>query len=466
MKHLLTLTTIIFCCGILFARLFSVPFWFIYGASAVFFIAANTLRNQSLFPDAAMCCLIFLCGAAVYRNSQVLPTCHIAHYYMYKSETPSVIKGIIVSDPAYENGKARFTFATQTVQYNNINRVCRGNILVIFKATARLRYGDELIIRGHLYRPFSKTYRSYLSNQGICFQMQVSNAAEVVVVKRQKGFSLKKFAFSAKHAIESTISQHLSPLCAGVLEAMVLGEKKDIPGSIYQVMVKTGTVHILVVSGFNVGIVCFAFDLLLRLVRIPRVARISMLVPLLLLYCLLTGASNPVVRATIMGIICTTAYVFKREPDIYNSLSIAALIILISNPRQLFDIGFQLSFTSVVSIAYVYPKLKRILRVEVIKIKALKAVLEGLLVSSAAWFGTLGLIAYYFGIFSPITVIANIFIVPLATFITLCGFSLVLVGRIFPLLAPCIAATTELAVAVLLRLNFFLLKAPCASIRL
>ena len=180
----------------------------------------------------------------------------------------------------------------------------------------------------------------------------------------------------------------------------------------------------------------------------------------------MTGASTPVVRATVMAIVFLAAYLLKREPDIYNSLSLAALFILAVNPKQLFDIGFQLSFASVISIVYLYPKIKTALGIERLKIGYLRFIVDGCLVSLSAWLGTLGFIAYYFKIISPITVIANIFIVPLAAGITLCGFSLSLISLILPALAPFFASTSELTTLALLKINALLVSFPGAYFRL
>jgi len=117
-------------------------------------------------------------------------------------------------------------------------------------------------------------------------------------------------------------------------------------------------------------------------------------------------------------------------------------------------------------IVFLYPKIKSFFRLDVLKIKLLKFLLEGCLVSLSAWISTMGLIAYYFKTFSPVTVLANLFIVPLASLITLCGFSLVLAGWVFPLSAPYFARTNELLVLVLVSLNNFFLKLPGAYLRL
>jgi competence protein ComEC len=220
----------------------------------------------------------------------------------------------------------------------------------------------------------------------------------------------------------------------------------------------------LVVSGFNVSIVAFMINLLLKILRFPRKARIILTAICLLIYCAVTGATNPVVRATVMGLVFLAAYLFKSQLDIYSSLVSAALFILVINPRQLFDIGFQLSFISVLAIVYFYPKLKALTRLELCEIKILKFIAEGCLVSFSAWLGTLAIIALNFRIISLVTVLANILIVPLATLITLCGFTLVLSGWIYPDLANLFSLPTAALITLLLNINAALIKLPFAYI--
>jgi len=262
--------------------------------------------------------------------------------------------------------------------------------------------------------------------------------------------------------MENIIFKRVSFVPAAILDAMILGEKRNIPALINNSMMKSGTVHILVVSGFNVALVTFIIILTLKLARIPRYKRFYISVPLIIIYCFMTGASTPVLRATIMAIVFMFAYLVKREADIYNTLALAAIFILTVSPRQLFDIGFQLSFASVLSIVGIYPKLRRFFPARVLKMRYTRFLVEGCLVSFSAWLGTISLIAYYFRIVSPITVIANIFIVPLASLITLCGFSLILMQFACPALTPFFASSSEFVVAVLLNINAVLIKLPCA----
>jgi competence protein ComEC len=163
-----------------------------------------------------------------------------------------------------------------------------------------------------------------------------------------------------------------------------------------------------------------------------------------------------------MGAFFLCGFLIEREPDINNALSLAALSILLANPRQFSDIGFQLSFASVIAIVWFYPKLNAFLKAEKLKNKAIRYMIQSCLVSLSAWLGTAGFIAYYFRIFSPVTVLANVFAVPLAALITLCGFTLVFTASLLPWFTPYVGAVSEAAITLLLQLDTLVAGVPGA----
>lgn len=401
-------------------------------------------------------------------NAQSLPTCHIARQLPFGTRSPCIIKGFINSEPIRRNRHASFIFKTQQLQSGSYNRGCCGDILVDVKCHQVLKYGQGLILKGNLRRPFNfksinrRNYKGILYNQGVYLVMNVKSPLDVVILKNNNGLFIKKIAIKLRQVMEGAIQKYTSTDTAPILEAMLLGERRHIPPFIINSMVKSGTVHILVVSGFNVGIVTFAIMLFLKMLRIPRRIRLVITIPLLFIYCLLTGASTPVVRATIMAVIFIFAYLVKRQPDIYNSLGIAALFILGINPRQLFDIGFELSFASVWAIVYIYPKIRQFLRLDSLKIRSLRFLIDGCLVSFSAWLGTMGFVVYYFNIISPVTVLANLFIVPLASLITLNGFSLIVFNFALPKAAIIFGYSHEFIARLLISINNFLIKMPAA----
>lgn len=468
MKRPLVILTLIFCLGISAANFVKAHFWLAYFLALLFLILAFFSQKHEARFEVFLFCLIFLTGAVSLKNSRFLSKCHISRYTSYKKDGPGVITGVIDSRPQVANKKVSFMFKVREIQFNDFKISSCGNTLVYTQEREGLYYGQGLVLSGNLYRPFrgkscgNNSYGDHLYNNGIFSIMNAKAVREVSALNRSSKMVLKQPVFRLKDKIEKLVFKRISFSAAGILDAMILGEKGHIPAPVYNAMIRSGTVHILVVSGFNVGIVAFMITLFLRIARIPRPLRFYIAGLLLIIYCMIAQAATPVVRATIMAIVFMSAYFFRREADIFNSLALAALCILGINPGQLFDIGFELSFASVISIAYFYPKLKSLLGTDTLRIKLLKFLADGALVSLSAWLGTAGIIFYYFRAVSPVTVLANIFIVPLAALITLCGFTLVIMELLLPAFAQFFALPCELSVSLMLKMNAFLLKLPFA----
>jgi len=468
MKRPLVILVVFYGAGIILANLIRINFWIIMPIAIVVFAAANIWGRRNRIFLTLVLFLALLIGYLNMRNSWILSSCHVRKFISYQDGSLYSLNGFVASQPEFKNNHLWFILRARQIQSNNIRYKCCGEILVKMDFEQALNYGDNLTLTGNLVRPpgfgLRQSYRDFLARQGIYLIMPIKDQRQVIRQENSRGRGLIRGCFWLRVYLEQMISRYLPPLPASILAAMVLGQKRNLPWLVNNSMVKSGTVHILVVSGFNVGIVAFMVNLLLKILRFPRKARIILTAICLLIYCLITGATNPVMRATVMGLILLVAYLLKRQPDIYNSLMSAALFILAINPRQIFDVGFQLSFVSVFAIAYLYPKLKALIHPEVWRINILKFIVEGCLVSLSAWLGTLVIIALNFRMIAPITVLANILIVPLATLITLCGFTLVLSGLIYPDLAHLFSLPTAALITLLLNINAVLIKFPFAYI--
>lgn len=457
-KKPLVVLALFFSLGIFLGDKIKISLLVLFIALAIILVFVFFLFKKRYLFEILLFAFAFIFGMASLKNSRILPRCDISHFLSYKNESSYLVKGFINSEPALRNKKTSFVFRAQEIQAQDSNHTCCGNILVYLKTRREIFYGQGLLLKGNLYRPFAR--KEYNHNIGLV--MSVQSELDAVILNQNKGFPLKSFALWLKNKIKNRISRYTDSLTAAVINAMVLGERSNIPWFVNNMMIKCGTIHILVVSGFNVGVVTFIVLLLLKLMRLPRNLRFCLAILCLVLYCFMTGASTPVIRATLMGIAFLLGFLLKREPDAYNSCAAALIFILMINPRQLFDIGLELSFASVLSIIYFYPKLKKVSRTDLLKNRFLRFLAEGFLISASCWLGTMGLVAYYFKIFSPVSVLANIFIAPLAALITLCGFSLVFVNFISPCFSRIFASATELAVSLLLNTNALLIKIPGA----
>lgn len=451
---------IIFCLGIVAGAYINASLRAVYLFTFLFFILSFLSRKRGANFELCVLLLSFFLGASLIKNSQILPACHISRITPYKSSRVS-LKGVVNSDPVIKSERATFVLkAQELLQGNSAYKLC-GKVQVTVFDRGDFSYGQQLILTGSLYKPPKRMrYRDYLKQQGIYSLLSVKNSSDIRYLKNNQACPVQGFAFSLKHKIERIIGRNVSKVPASVLEAMLLGERKDIPASINQSMISTGTVHILVVSGFNVGIVAFIVLLFLKALGMKRNTRYVITMIVLILYCLMTGASVPVLRATIMALVILFGYLLKREANIYNSLSVAVMIILFFNPKQLFNIGFQLSFASVLGIICLYPKVYALFPDNARKIKSINWLIQVFSVSLSAWAGTAGLIAYYFQAVSPVGILANMVIAPYASLITASGLAFVLVSFIIRPLSFVFGQAAELFVIILLKINMFFASIP------
>lgn len=469
MKYSLVGLCIAFCLGIIIEVYLRIPFLILCLVTFLFLVLGMIFIKQNEKFNVFVLCIPLVLGATLLRNSQILPKCHIAKLIPYKAESVSVV-GVIDNDPIYQDRNVSFILKTEKVGIGDFWQKACGKILVrVFKKEA-FSYGDRLFLRGNLYRPFSFSkgfnYRDYLEHQGIYCILSVKKDSVVKELDKNSGNHLKAFSFRIKHRLRGVIVKNLSPFSAGIINALILGDRQDLSQYLLDILMKLGTIHIIAISGFNVGIVAFIILLILKIIKIPRKPRYLLTILLLIVYCILTGASPPVVRATVMAAIFLCAYFFEREVNIYNSLSLATLIILAVNPWQILEISFQLSFLSVVSIVWLSPKIKSLFPEKLDKKPWPRFLILTFSVSSAAWIGLIPLIAYYFKTFTTISILANMIIVPYSAVITTTGFSFALIGIFISSLAPIFAVTNELLILILFKIHSFLITIPGAYFKL
>jgi competence protein ComEC len=223
--------------------------------------------------------------------------------------------------------------------------------------------------------------------------------------------------------------------------------------------------HILAISGFNVGVVAYVLMIFIKLIPFSRKAQLGIVIFLLITYAVITGASPSVVRATIMAVVFLVSFILERESQVLNSLFLAALGILIVNPLDLFDVGFQLSFVCVLAIILWHPVFYYSIFGENFLEKSMtvkRYLTNSLSVSVAVWIAVLGLIAYYFQIVTPITVLANLLITPLISAIVVLGLVFFAAHWIVPWMNMAFAGCIQVLLNIMLWIIYILDKIPGA----
>lgn len=369
----------------------------------------------------------------------------------------------IVAGMAQTGVTASLVMEVEEIFYGAAAREGSGKILIRPKGPMpAVDPGDRILVSGELlpcafaFPSSRERYVRYLATHNVT-RVILCHPWEIVREQRHAAGKLRRLLDSLQEGFSRVLETRLSPQSAALMRAMVLGEKNGISPFISKAMINSGTIHILVVSGFNVGIVACLAALVLKLARVPRKARFFILLPCIVLYCLLTGASEPVVRAGVMAAIMSAAVLVGRDGDIQHAFALALCSMVALNPRLLCDASFQLSFASVFALIAVYPAIRSFLGVGRLHPAIVRYIADGLAVSFAAWAGTVGIVAYYFRIVSPGAVFINVLAAPLAGFVTVCGFCLVIADRLAPALAGFIAVTADYAIALLVRI----VSVPC-----
>lgn len=396
-------------------------------------------------------------GAMHIRNYNLLPPGHIGSLKI-KGSLSARIQGIVDNDPASTRRKTSFQFQAKKLIISDKSYPIRGEILVNAFGRHNFYYGDELILEGSLHRPFnfsassSFSYPEYLKSQGIYYILEVGKEREIIFLGRDKGNLFISLAFRIKQRLKGIFEKHLQPANSAVLSAITLGDRQGLPAQVREDFIRTGTAHIIAISGFNVGIVVFTVLFLLKALRIKRKSRYLLAIPILFIHMCAVGAQASVARATLMAVVVLIGYLLERDTNIINSLSLSALIILGYSPRQIFDIGFQLSFVSVLGIVLLSPRIIGWFKLKPKTSPAIRFMVNSLAVSLAAWLSTFWLILYYFRIVTPIAILANLIIVPLVSLVIILGFILCLSALICPAIASPIAVTLDFSMSWLFKI--------------
>lgn len=261
-----------------------------------------------------------------------------------------------------------------------------------------------------------------------------------------------------QRAINGVLPNPEAPLLAGLL----LGSRDDIPAALKQSFRLSGTSHIVAVSGFNVTVVVMVIASVLRMLPLPRFARLVMTVVSIAAFVTLTGASESVVRAGIMGSLAIAGRESGRLGSALHALILSAAVMVIWDPRIVASIGFQLSVAATLGLIMLSEPVERLLRF-VPTVLGLRGSLSSTL---SAILMTQPLITLYFLQLSLVAPIVNIVVLPLIPLAMLTGFCVALAGAVAPPLVPYVGWIAWAPLAAIMTGVDYGAKLPFASVTL
>lgn len=330
----------------------------------------------------------------------------------------------------------------------------KSNILVIIPKEYEVSYGDEIKVEGVLETPENFitssgkefNYNQYLANKNIYF---IVKGKSIEIISRGNGNIILENLFKLRRKFISNIDRVISVPNNFLANGLILGERGGFDNEMKDQFVRTGTIHIVALSGYNITIVTESVVKMLSLV-LSGTLSIIFGIFVILLFVLMTGASSTAVRAGIMATIVLFSRLTGREYQAGRALIIAALFMIAYDVRAITDISFQLSFLATAGVLFIHKKIINYLTF-------IPSFLRDLVSTTiSATIAVLPILLHSTGVLSIVSLPANILILPVIPLAMLFSFLVGLIGFISPSFSFLISFISELLLSYILKVvNFF-----------
>ena len=450
-------------------------------------LAAFLFLHRTRFGLITLLTAVFATGILGYRQAATISPPNDITRLLERRDQNVDVQGVIVSDTGYRDDQLvntgdvkqqRFDLELRALQCDGQWRPASGRILVFIsepREARPLRYGDLITFSAVLrvpppvLNPGAFDARAWLARRDINFTATISQEDSIEVDAHDQGNPVIALSLGLRERLERALRLGLEdePKLAGVLAGMVIGERSEIPQETYADFQHTGVFHVFAINGLHVGLVTAVVIIALRLVRIPRRWCGLVGIPLVALYVFATGAHPGAIRALVMASVWMLSWMLVRPADSLNTLAAAALVILLWDPTQLFDGGFLLSFIVVAAIVVLTPRIEKPLNRWVAPDPFLprrfvsrwrrmgeSTTRHGVRLlgcSLAAWVGLVPLLAVYFHLFTPVSIVANLLVIPLLTAIISLGLMATLAHAVWPWLTLTLNNANLLLLAIMTR---------------
>jgi competence protein ComEC len=361
-------------------------------------------------------------------------------------EKPNSWKSLIQIEGVYYNDSIKPTKELSIAYFAkspNVKELKAGDVILFSNV-------PQLITNNN--NPYEFDYKKYLALKKI--YRQVYLPADQWTKTNQSVLSLRCVAEQIReNLLKIYRKQPIDENEFEILSALTLGYTRELDPETRRVFSSSGAIHVLSVSGQHVAIIFWVITLLFGFLKNRKSGRtVFMIISIsaLWFFAFITGLSPAVMRASAMFTIFVVGDSMHRNSNIYNSFTASAFIILLVNPNNLFDIGFQLSYIAVFGIVYLQPKLEKLITV---KGKFIKFFWSLITVSIAAQVATFPVTTYYFGQFPTYFWLTNIFVIPAVMVLVPIGILLLFVSKIYIL-----SYFISLLLNYMIKITYFLLK--------
>lgn len=417
--------TILFVTGILISPLIMfdpvILLIIVFVCSILLFLLILYLKDSLSWLKTLIAGIIIISSSSFITQIRTEPfDSPLLKYYKEKNVT---VHGKIETIELVRDYEIVFTLLTDSIIIANQTHQRKEKLLCKFRGDSLHRqnfyktilpgnslYVEGIFLKGRERRnPGEFDYNSYLNSKGIPGILICNEGDSINIVST--GYDIfGSLIFAARKSIDSRLHELFEPETAGLLRGLLLADRSEIDFELKTQFINSGVIHVLAVSGLHVGYILLIF--LFMFGRFNIYLRTLLMSIGLLSFMFITGVPPSVFRATVMALVIMLAFLSNRSTNIINSISLAALIILLFDPKEIYNPGFQLSFSAVLSIAIIFPIIEK----EVNRLKITNSIIRGIIlfigVSLSAQIGTLPFTLAYFGKLSVVALFANLIVIP------------------------------------------------------
>jgi len=391
------------------------------------------------------------------------------HHFSKKPAQGFIVK--INNEPTVKNGLVRFTANVEESITNGHQSVTDGTLLIAIKDTlaSNLYYGDELLIPAKYdpieppYNPGEFNYKKYLANQNIYYQAFLY-PKQFRIINHNTGNPIIAYSLRLRQRLVEKFKRNMHDTSAiAVASTLILGYKADLSNDVLQAYSKTGTIHVLSVSGAHVAIIYILLNLMLGFLnryKYGKLFKALLIISIIWYYSLLSGFSPAVCRAAVMISMVIIGKTFSRYINTLNILAISAFLLLLYDPFFITDVGFQLSYLAVAGLIVFQPIVYKWFTIKNKWGDKLWALCS---VSIAAQVITFPLSAFYFHQFPVYFLISNLFIIIPSAVIMYVGILYLLVPQL-PVVSAVLGYVLEKSIVIMNKVLAIIEHTPFASI--
>jgi competence protein ComEC len=425
----------------------------------------SRLKPQGFALVASFC---FLCLGAIRMVAFETAAPSDIRHFVGEERVLATIRGRIVTQPyqqqqdwcfarfASADPPTAFYLATTAMETAEGWEPTEGTVRVrVDEPAPNLRIGDEVQAYCWLHRyeeptnPGQFNVARYLRLKNVHVGASVPTR-EAITVAEQPGGGLTHLRRVFTIAAVNGLLDHppSDTQSEAMLEALLLGERRNIDPDIYEAFRRTGLLHLVSLSGMHM---CILIALVWRLgkpVGLAKPARAVVCLAATVVFLLVVPPQAPILRATVIVWSLCASILLRRRPNSLNSLSLAAIVLLLIQPTQLFDVGWQLSFAATAGIlAFTHPIEERLQAVTRGRLEsstwgavtvawAMRTLAKGtirvLAVGVAAWLGSGGILLYHFYNITPLASVWTAIAALPVTAILILGFAKIVLSFFLP----------------------------------